>query len=403
MVKREYDLVIAGAGVIGLATAIAAKLTLGAQARILICDPGRSTQRQSIQAYAISSGPKILLQKIGVWGKIARVQPVRRMEITDSDLEDVVRQTYLNFDSSADPSRSLAEMVSHNDLIMSLEETAAVAGITIRDVTITGFDATPKSVSICLNGDEIITAGLLASCDGAESQIRALAKIPVVGWAYDRQAIVATVSAENDHGGIAVQHFLPAGTFALLPRAGNQFSVVWVEKPKSATALCRLPRAEFENELQIRAGNTFGKLELREGPATFPLRLQIARRFTGPRLVLMGDAAHTMHPLAGQGLNLGLRDIGFLMSHLEKQARLGLDLGQLESLKDYERSRRRDTVRMLALTDALFRIFTTGASPARTLRDFALGLVDQLPVLKSTLVEHAAGDRENSPRLLRVG
>ncbi len=400
MAKRQFDLVIVGAGGAGLSTAIAAKITLGPTARILVCAPGRHTQRQSIQAYAISAAPKNLLERIGVWSKIARIQPIHRMEITDSELGDVVRQTYLEFDSSENSSGPLAHIIPHNDLISALEETAGAAGIEVCDREVTGFQSSTTSVSVKLNRDETITAGLLVGCDGATSQVRNLARIQVVGWNYDREAIVATIAAEHDHGGTAVQHFLPAGTFALLPRNNNHFSVVWVEKPQSAAALCHLQETAFIAELQKRAGNAFGKLELREGPTTFPLQLQIARRFVSSRLVLIGDAAHTMHPLAGQGLNLGLRDVGYLMAYLGKQAHLGLDIGQPDNLHAYEQSRRSETVKMLAATDALFRIFTTEGRQTRLFRRLGLGLIDRLPILKSTMIGQAAGDIGHVPGLL---
>ena len=401
MAKRQFEIIISGGGPIGLATAIAAKVTLGSRARVLVCDPILNRQGNSIRTYAISAAPRRLLENLGVWGKLTAVQPIRKMEITDSALRDAVRQTFLEFEADGEAELPLADMVFHDDLLNALENAAHEHGVEFLAGHVTNFAATSASISVETSDGKIWVAGLLAACDGAASQVRELARIPISGWDYERDAIVATIGAEHGHGAVAMQHFLPAGTFALLPLTENRFSIVWVEKPEDATQICALPAKAFNSQLQARAGNAFGKLQVLDGPQKFPLRVQIARRFSGQRLVLAGDAAHTMHPLAGQGLNLGLRDTAWLMESLTQQAHLGFDIGAQEGLQAYERARRFETVKMLAATDVLFRLFTANAMPARALRDFGLGVVNTMPGFKTSLIREASGISGGVPALLR--
>jgi 2-octaprenyl-6-methoxyphenol hydroxylase len=323
------------------------------------------------------------------------------MEITDSGLRDVVRQNYLSFGQDTRSGDPLAHMVAHDQLTAALEEAARDADIQVRSEPISGLVARETSIDAQLSSGESVTAGLIAGCDGAQSMVRELAKIPVTGWNYDRNAIVATVRAERNHEGVAVQHFLPAGTFALLPLPEQRCSIVWVERPVDAERLCAGSTADFEDALQARAGHQFGKLTLVDGPQHYPLRFQITRQLQRGRVVLLGDAAHTTHPLAGQGLNLGLRDVGYLMHYLAADARLGLDLGGHQTLLSYERSRRAETLATLGAADALFRLFSLQGVAARTVRDTGLGIVDSSEKLKAFLIRQASGITQDLPELLR--
>lgn len=401
MGRRNFDLVISGAGPIGLATALAARSILGGKARMLVCDPYWDRQRPSLLFYAISAAPRRLLQNIGVWHRLENSSPIKRMEISDSGLRDVVRQNYLSFDQDVRTGDPLAYMVGHDELTSALKEAVREADIQVRSEAISGFVAREPSIDTQFSSGESVTGGLVAACDGAQSMVRELAKIPITGWNYDRNAIVATVRAERYHEGVAVQHFLPAGTFALLPLPDQHFSIVWVERPGDAERLCAGSTADFEDALQARAGHQFGKLTLVDGPQHYPLRFQIARQLQRGRVVLLGDAAHTTHPLAGQGLNLGLRDVGYLMHYLAADARLGLDLGSHQTLLAYERSRRGETLATLGAADALFRLFSLEGDAVRTIRDTGLGIVDSSEKLKSFLIRQASGITPDLPALLR--
>jgi 2-octaprenyl-6-methoxyphenol hydroxylase len=236
-----------------------------------------------------------------------------------------------------------------------------------------------------------VRAALCVAADGARSPLRGMARIATRGWRYDATSILTTVALEHPHGGRAVQHFLEGGPLALLPLPGRRASVIWTEHRLAARRLAALPDGEFLAALQARAGGVFGELTLAGPRAVRPLALQLAASFTAPRLALAGDAAHTLHPLAGQGLNLGLCDVAALAEVVVDAARLGQDLGAPDVLARYGRLRRFDTMTMVAATDALAHLFGTSMTPVRAVRDAGLGLIERAPRLKSALVQGAAG------------
>ena len=385
MSSREYDFFIAGGGPAGLSTALALRHVLGNKPKIALADPVYGAPRPDLRTYAISPGPMRLLSRIGVWRRLMSVQPVCRMDITDSQLHDPIRPILLQFGDSARPD-PLAWIVEHNDLMSALTSALQEAEIVTLTQSVQRLETKTNFIGISLDDGTRTSAGLLIACDGLNSRVRDLIRIPVTGWPYARTAIVATVESEIPNEGVAVQHFLPAGTFALLPLQDSRFSVVWVEKADDAAAFCSLPADLFLEEIQQRAGNEFGALKPLAGPQAFPLRLQIAQRFTDLRTVLIADAAHAMHPLAGQGLNLGLSDVAHLVEALKRQSLLGLDLGARSVLQRYESVRHLETTRMLAATDALFYLFTSDLSLARPARDFGLGIVDRSAKMKAALV-----------------
>jgi 2-octaprenyl-6-methoxyphenol hydroxylase len=213
--------------------------------------------------------------------------------------------------------------------------------------------------------------------------------------------IVTTVAHTKPHRGRAVQHFLPAGPFAILPLKGNRSSIVWSEERERATAIMGGDDASFLAELSQRFGHQLGELSLAGPRGSFPLDLQIARSFVADRFVLIGDAAHVVHPLAGQGLNIGMRDVAALIEVLVDGARLGFDLGSAPLLERYERWRRFDSALSAVAMDGLNRLFSNDNAPLRLLRDLGLGLVDNAPELKRFFVREAAGLTGEVPKLLK--
>jgi 2-octaprenyl-6-methoxyphenol hydroxylase len=222
-----------------------------------------------------------------------------------------------------------------------------------------------------------------------------------VGWSYPQVGIVTTVAHAKPHHGRAVQHFLPAGPFAILPLKGNRSSIVWTEGAAQGEAIMAANEAEFAAELGKRFGHRLGEIALAGPRQSFPLDLQIARAFVADRLALIGDAAHVVHPLAGQGLNIGMRDVAALAEIIVESSRLGLDVGAAPGLEHYERWRRFDSAFSAAVMDGLNRLFSNDSTPLRALRDLGLGLVERAPGLKRFLVREAAGATGNVPRLLR--
>jgi 2-octaprenyl-6-methoxyphenol hydroxylase len=241
----------------------------------------------------------------------------------------------------------------------------------------------------------------LVAADGARSRVREQAGIKTIGWNYGQAAIVTTVAHERDHHGRAEEHFLPAGPFAILPLKGRRSSIVWTEETREAERIVALPEAEFHAELERRFGLHLGELRVVERPRTFPLGLYVARSFIAERIGLIGDAAHVIHPIAGQGLNLGLRDVAALAEAIADAARLGLDVGGADVLDRYQRWRRFDTIAMGIATDGLNRLFSNESDALRFVRDIGLGLVERAPALKNFFIREAAGLTGEVPRLLR--
>jgi 2-octaprenyl-6-methoxyphenol hydroxylase len=257
-----------------------------------------------------------------------------------------------------------------------------------------------------LSDGRSIAASLLVAADGARSRLREAAGIGWVGWSYPQSGIVATIGHERDHEGRATEHFLPSGPFAILPLVpgrdgGHRSSIVWTERAADVPALIGGGPEEVLAEIERRFGLNLGRLTLEDGPSAHPLAFGIARSFRAERLALLGDAAHVIHPIAGQGLNLGLASAAALAEAVTEAQRLGLDPGGRDVLRDYERRRRFDTLAMAAATDGLNRLFSNESLPLRLARDLGLGLVERLPALKRLFIGEAAGLRGEQPRLMR--
>lgn len=233
-----------------------------------------------------------------------------------------------------------------------------------------------------------------------KSRLRDLAGIRTVHWAYGQSGIVTTVKHERPHNGRAEEHFLPAGPFAILPLPGNRSSLVWTERSADADRLVRGDDFTFEIELERRFGHHLGKLEL-DGPRhAYPLGLTLAREYIRPRFALAGDAAHGIHPIAGQGLNMGFKDVAALAEVLVTARRLGQDIGALDVLERYQTWRRFDAFQMGVVTDVLNRLFSNDIDILRGIRDFGLGLVERMPRLKTGFIREAAGFAGPAPKLL---
>jgi 2-octaprenyl-6-methoxyphenol hydroxylase len=242
---------------------------------------------------------------------------------------------------------------------------------------------------------------LLVAADGARSQIRQGAGIATHGWTYDQSAIVTTVGHERDHGGRAEEHFLPAGPFAILPLKGNRSSIVWTEAKGEAERIVALPDDAFHAALEQRFKLHLGEINAVGARRVHPLGFFVARSFIAERIALVGDAAHVIHPIAGQGLNMGLKDVAALAEVIVDAARLGLDPGSATVLERYQRWRRFDTVTMGIATDGLNRLFSNRSDILRLVRDVGLGLVDRVPNLKRLFIREAAGLVGEVPKLLR--
>jgi 2-octaprenyl-6-methoxyphenol hydroxylase len=400
---HKTDLVIGGAGFAGLALAIALRQGLGEAFTVTVVDPALgAAQSKDPRASAIAAAARRLFEAIDVWDAVAaNAQPILDMVVTDSKLDDAVRPTFLTFGGEVEEGEPFAHMIENRHLIDALVKKAKVLGIDLRVGAVAGFENTTNAIDVALADGESISARLLVGADGARSKIREAAGIATHGWNYDQSAIVTTVMHEREHSGRAEEHFLPAGPFAILPLTGKRVSIVWTETAPEAERIVALPDAEFHAELEKRFGLHLGDLAVTGARRAFPLGLFTAREFVAERLALVGDAAHIIHPIAGQGLNMGLRDVAALAEAIADAARLGLDIGAPDVLTRYQRWRRFDTMTMGVATDGLNRLFSNSSDVLRLARDVGLGLVERIPALKRVFIREAAGFTGDVPKLLR--
>jgi 2-octaprenyl-6-methoxyphenol hydroxylase len=392
---------IAGGGFVGLALAIALRQGLGPAFAVVVADPALGRESRDMRASAIAAGARRMFETIGVWPAVsAEAQPMLEMIVTDSRLSDFVRPVFLNIQGEVKPGEPFAHMVENARLVRELSQKAAVEGVRLEPDAVKAFDIRPGRILVGLS-DKEIEVELLVAADGARSRLRALAGISTYGWSYGQSAIVTTVTHEREHQGRAVEHFLPAGPFAILPLTGRRSSIVWTEKAEVAQRIVALEDDLFRDQLACRFGPELGRVELAGPRRAYPLGLSVARRFVAERLALVGDAAHVIHPVAGQGLNMGLRDAAALAEAVVDAARLGLDPGDRPVLERYQRWRRFDTMAMVAATDGLNRLFSNRSGALRLIRDIGLGVVDRVPLLKRMFIQEAAGLVGEVPKLLR--
>ena len=401
--RHQAEVVVGGAGFAGLALAIALRQGLGDPFTVTVADPALAHARsKDPRASAIAAAARRLFEAIGVWDAVAEnAQPILDMVVTDSKLDDAVRPALLTFGGEVEEGEPFAHMIENRHLVDALVEKAKSLGIELRASPVAGFATDANSIKVQFAGDDTVSARLLVGADGAHSLIRERAGIATHGWNYDQSAIVTTVAHERTHNGRAEEHFLPAGPFAILPLTGRRCSIVWTETSGEAERIVALPDSEFHAELEKRFGLQLGDIEVVGPRRAFPLGLFTARTFIGERLALVGDAAHIIHPIAGQGLNMGLRDVAALAEAIADAARLGLDPGGPEVLKRYQRWRRFDTMTMGVATDGLNRLFSNHSDALRLVRDIGLGLVERMPTLKRIFIREAAGFTGDVPKLLK--
>jgi 2-octaprenyl-6-methoxyphenol hydroxylase len=395
--ESRADVLIAGAGFVGLALAAALQR---AGLDIVIADPalGRPPPNDP-RASTLVTGARHLLEAVGAWDAVGKeAEAVRRMEISDARLAEIMRPVMLSFDEAVDP---IAHVAPNAAIRAGLFEAAKAAGVTFISQPIVSSEASNARATAQLGDGSSVSASLLVAAEGANSPLRKRAKIPMRGWRYDQTAIVTTVRCEHPHEGVAIQHFFEGGPFALLPLPDNRASVIWSERKIEAQRLYKLNDQDLQSALQERAGWRFGELLL-DGPRGIrPLELRVAKTLIADRLALIGDAAHIVHPLAGQGMNIGFRDVAALAEAIADAARLGGDVGTNEVLRRYESWRMFDTMSMLAATDGLLKLFALRSSSVRLMRDAGLGMVERMPGAKGAIMKAAAGLSGDVPRLLR--
>lgn len=406
---KRPDILIAGAGYVGLAAAVSIKHARPEMAVAIVDAAPPGAWERDGRASAIAAAASRMLRRLGCWEEIApEAEPITDMVVTDSRSSDPMRPVFLTFGGEVGPGEPFAHMVMNRVLTGSLRKRAGELGVEIVEgVGVDGFETGPAFTVVRLADGTTREARLLVACDGVRSRLRDMAGIKTLHWDYGQSGIVCTVEHERPHSGRAEEHFLPAGPFATLPlkptpEGKNRSSIVWTERTADAERLVAENDFVFELELESRFGLKLGDIRVEGRPRAWPLGLTLARDFVRPRFALAGDAAHGIHPIAGQGLNLGFKDAAALAEVVVEAARLGEDIGAIDVLQRYERWRRFDTVQMGITTDVLNRLFSNDVTPLRAVRDLGLGLVDRMPFMKDFFIRQASGlTRGPTPRLLR--
>jgi len=401
---HDCDVLIVGGGLNGPVLALAlAQAGLGS----IVLD-GRSVASRAEpdfdgRAYALSLSSQRLLAALGLWRELSgHAQPIEAIRISDGRPGEGASRLFLHFDGSEIDEGPMGQIIEDRylraALLAAMEAAPSIehwAG-----ATVVGQAVAPGSVTVTLADGGTLAAALLVGCDGRDSQVAARAGIRRRGWDYGQMSLVAAVTHERPHRGVAHQFFMPAGPLAILPLPGDRSSIVWTERTDRARAIAGLDDAGYLAELQPRFGDFLGEIGLAGARFAYPLGLSLAERWTGPRMALAGDAAHGIHPLAGQGLNLGLRDVAALAEVVVAARRRGEDIGAADVLARYARWRGFDTALLAAATDGLNRLFSNDNPVLRLGRDLGLGLVGRLPGLRRALIGEAAGLTGDLPRLL---
>jgi 2-octaprenyl-6-methoxyphenol hydroxylase len=398
------EVLIVGGGMVGLSLGLAL-----ARAGILTAVIDRDAPAAKTaepfdgRASAIAHASRQILEGIGLWAGMAReAQPILDIRVSDGRVGRPAAPLFLHFDHRA-VGAPFGHIVENRIIRGALARTVAECPNLshLAPAELAEASRRANGIEARLADGRRIAARLLVAADGKESRLREEAKIPALRWSYPQAGIVATLAHERPHEGVAHEHFLPSGPFAVLPMTGSRSSLVWTERRDLAPAMMDLDAKSFAAEIERRFGLSLGRIELIGRRWSYPLDFVHAARYVDLRLALIGDAAHAIHPIAGQGLNLGLRDVAALAEAVVDAARLGLDPGGAEALKRYELWRRFDSLAVATVTDGLNRLFSNDLAPLRLARDLGLAAVERMPALKRFFMRTAMDGMGALPRLAR--
>lgn len=396
----DHDVIIAGGGLNGTTLAVALS-RYGLD--VALADP-RAPAAQSDpgfdgRSYALSVGSRNLLRALGIWAAVSdRAQPILDIRISDGRAGEGPSPLTLHFDHAEIEEGPMGHMVEDRHLRPALID--AAGGVTRIASGVTGQSPGPGGVEVAFADGSTRRAAALLGCDGRATGVGRRAGIRRVEWSYGQTALVAAISHEHPHRGVAHQFFMPEGPLAVLPLSENRSSIVWTERGERARGIQSLPDADYLDVLRPRFGDFLGEIALEGTRFTYPLGLSLATRFAADRVALLGDAAHAVHPIAGQGLNAGLKDVAALAEVLVEARRRGEDIGRADVLARYERWRRFDAVQLALATDGANRLFSNDNPAIRLARDIGLAAVARMPVLRRGFIREAAGLTGDRPALL---
>lgn len=394
------DVTVIGGGMVGLTAAIGLAQS-GFDVAVVDRAPKGDLTAVAYdgRASALAFATCRMLEALGIWRHMEKfAQPINEIRVSDGP-----SLMHLHFDHKALGEGPLGNMVENRhtrialfDRVSELDNIHLFLGTEIENM-----ERTADKTVVSLADGHQITSRLLLGTDGRNSMVRRDAGIPVSVFDYKQQGIVCSIEHELCHEGIAHERFLPAGPFAILPLTGNRSSLVWTEKAHLVKTIMTLPERSFAAEVQRRTGDFLGKVKPVGGRWAYPLSLQYADNYTDTRMAILGDAAHGIHPIAGQGLNLGLRDVAALVEVITENASVGLDIGSEQVLDSYSVWRHADNAALIGVTDILNRLFSNDVAPVRAARDIGLAVVNEIPPLKNFFMSHARGTVGELPKLLR--
>ncbi len=389
MTKERFDTIIIGGGMVGMTLG----LLLDRQGvRVAVVEREAfatlTNKQNDSRVSAIALGSKHLLERAGVWQHIANdAEPITDIRVTDGHTP-----VFLHYDHkevSTDPFGYIVENVITR---RGLELAVKASGLQMfASEQMKRFHVESGYVEVELASGEILRANVLVAADGRKSRIREELNIPLITKDYNQTAIVCTIGHTLPHHGLAQERFLAKGPFAVLPMTNNRSSLVWVEPESRAPLFLKLSKTEIEQEILERTGDYLGEISLLDTLSLFPLSLSFVHEYVRPRVALVGDAAHGIHPIAGQGVNLGFRDAEVLAEVIISQKHLGLDIGDITALENYQRARRADNLVMIAATDGINALFSNNVLPLKITRDLGLLAVSKMPAIKRFFMKRAMG------------